>query len=99
MKNLNSDMVFNHKVAGNITSYEAWEIRPSQIENIECENFILLICYVTLPKKYHHFYCKFHHYSDQISKLCTNRIIYSYLLIPTEQVLAQAIIDDIILCN
>lgn len=90
-------MELNHTISGKTATYEGWEVRASQIKQIEYENFVLLICYVTLPKNYHYFYCKFHNSSNQIATLHINRIIYSYILIPAQQAEAQKIIDDIVL--
>ena len=94
----NKNVEKNHVVSGKVNQYESWEILPHELPAFDCKSFVFLISYVTLPKNYHFYSAEFYKIATDIQIQIKNKIIYSYIAIPVQDLVeAKAVIADLMI--
>ena len=84
MQALSQNLPFTHALKGKRQQWQCWEIRPSALAGYSCAGVLCLVCYVTLPKKYHFTNLIFIDSIHKIYHYAHSELVYSFCLIPVD---------------
>lgn len=97
MQKYGRSISMNSVIGGAVKKYDCWEFRYAELPYLSGTDMVCIASYITLPRTYNLLFIGFYEdvQSFQILISLTNHIVYSCFFIPSSNVEARGIIEDI----